>query len=177
MTSKMLYTKTIERIVRNSRIKATFKYELLEGNTQPYFSATYEEKSKYANEHTQPRSLGCNYEMVLKAAPGRDNVVRWHLCGPNGPMHYVSNALYWLGFNDYDVFNLDNFKSTIVFGALEDDQRRYDNIVNIIQGWTHDPAMDRELFKDWLEERLPRLVEQFHKDMATIFNNYREGQA
>lgn len=45
---------------------------------------------------------GCLHDEIVEAFPELSHLIKWHLCNSDGPMHYVSNALYLAGNRDYN---------------------------------------------------------------------------
>lgn len=98
-------------------------------------------------------------------------LVRWHLCDDRAePLHYIANGKYWLEkhLGIFKVFeNSENegrrpgepepfeaFKSTIVFGALDDDDQR---LITVLATEAPDPTTLPEL-EDTHKERNARAV-------------------
>lgn len=144
---------------------------------------------------------------------GRDTILpellRWHLFDVRrGPMHYIANGVYWLqrhlrstgtlpgprstqrylastteSDKAEDKRALECFKSTIVFGALADDEIPAipDFGPNKFAGAEGSEADKRDawiiyceseidrVIRPWLEARLPRLMEAFEADMVRWF--------
>jgi len=128
-----------------NRIKVFVKYGFTQlGNQEPYFSITAE-----AGSNKTGWSSGMQHEKIENAFEEFPELTRWHLTNiSNGPMHYNANAKH-----HWKKDKLDAFKSTIVFGALPDDDME-----------------DIEFMMDqspdaFLNDRLPKLMEQFRKDM------------
>lgn len=95
-------------------------------------------------------SCGCNHEVVAKRFPNLAPYIKWHLCSPDGPLHYITNSLYWAGKNDPP--NLKHFQSTAIW-----------------------PEADKRILErptDWLvselEARLPNLMSEFQKAVESL---------
>ena len=43
---------------------------------------------------------GCQHEEIKKHFPELAKYIKWHLCGTDGPMHYIANTLYFAGDAD-----------------------------------------------------------------------------
>lgn len=43
---------------------------------------------------------GCLHEDIEKVFPELAHLIKWHLCGTRGPMHYVANTVYLAGDRD-----------------------------------------------------------------------------
>lgn len=184
-------------------------------SSQPaHFSVTGETRYPGARDI---ESGGCIHDLLLEFAKRgllneRDAIVpsllRWHLFDvANGPMHYVANGVYWYKIylrregrlpksvniwdrddRPEDAKALDHFKSTIVFGALDDDAipeipelpRAPDaSDVNVYEpkvaeqrqiAWRKrcEATVD-DVIVPWLNGRLPRLMALFEADMVRWF--------
>lgn len=78
---------------------------------------------------SEGHSFGCLHDQVARAFPELRPLIPWHGMMTDGPMHYGANAAYWyefiLGISEWDKPGHDPmsaFKSTVVFGALPDDE-------------------------------------------------------
>lgn len=101
-----------------------------------------------------------NADQIEKYFGGKHaNLLKWHLVGTSQPMHYIANSMYHI-----EEGKLDYFKSCCVFGALEDDEDELGQLTS------DDPDMDlectRENVRNWLERRLPALIECLHAETA-----------
>lgn len=47
-------------------------------------------------------AAGCIHEEIAKHFPEVADILKWHLCGETGPMHYVANAVYLAGDRDHN---------------------------------------------------------------------------
>lgn len=43
---------------------------------------------------------GCLHDEIAQHFPGLAPLIKWHLCGTDGPMHYIANAVYFAGNRD-----------------------------------------------------------------------------
>lgn len=130
-------------------------------NQSPYFALTCWYKAK--NTRSGYEGGGADHESIVKLFPALAPYVKWHLCGTDGPMHYLANSLYWAGFSGWcngkpdDPPNLEYLKSTCVYGALPEDYNF--DIANA----------DREQLEQWLRNRHDRLIDQFLAEMQELF--------
>tara|TARA_Y100000296_G_C5124786_1_gene232320 strand:+ start:92 stop:787 length:696 start_codon:yes stop_codon:yes gene_type:complete len=100
----------------------------------------------------------------IKIFPDLAPLLKWHCVYDNGePMHYLPNAKFWFekylgvfklfkhsepeGRKEGEPEPLEAFKSTIVFGALSDDDKRLETLKD--SQWTE--------IESWLKKRLPKL--------------------
>lgn len=134
-------------------------------------------------------------------------LIRWHLFDVRqGSMHYVANGVFWfcnhlrhegvlpeapeswLRKRPEDARALEHFKTTIVFGALDDDAipeippmpRQPPSTDAYVYEPTEAKARDiawrkacvklvEDTLTPWLQGRLPRLMQLFEEDMAQWF--------
>ncbi len=47
-------------------------------------------------------SCGCLHDDIAKRFPEIVHVLKWHLCGETGPMHYAANTVYLAGDRDHN---------------------------------------------------------------------------
>lgn len=184
------------------------------GHPQPaHFSVTGETRYPAGRDIN---SGGCLHELLREFdARGllleRDKIlvklIRWHLFDVReGPMHYVANGVFWfcnhlrhvgvlpeapeswLRKRPEDARALEHFKTTIVFGALDDDAipeippmpRQPPSTDAYVYEPTEAKARDiawrkacvklvEDTLTPWLQGRLPRLMQLFEEDMAQWF--------
>jgi hypothetical protein len=119
---------------------------------------------------------GCIHEDIIQAFPEFEKFIKWHLCSvKNGPMHYLANSLYHAGWTDFtDKMNFDHFKSTSVWGVLDND-----NKIDIASLMNNDQfpyehgshKANREKLKKVLEARKPRLMKKMHSELSELFGD------
>lgn len=141
------------------------------GTQDAYFAITGEIWSPSRRDDCE--ACGCLHGGYIDKTPlaGRDamlpGLVRWHLTSVRqGPMHYAANSLFHLKEGKVDFF-----KKSCVFGALEDDALPYEteNAKEYIARHANPEAAVAEVTKKWLEDRFPRLMEAFERDMVAFF--------
>ena len=143
------------------RARARYGMSYIVGNLLPYFSLTCETE-RQVRRRWEEDSAGCNHELVTRIFPELAPLVRWHLSDQSGtPMHYEANAVYWFhmvcGIVKRDPWCKDplaNFRSTVVWGAVEGDPEE------VPLHWNR-----RELL-DVLQGRLHELRATFHRDIV-----------
>ena len=139
------------------------------GEQEPYFSITADQRVlSHRTKKWLEYSGGCLHDTIEEKLPELQPLIKWHLCGKeSGPMHYIANGLFWWERSKLDhcvqAYSGDTtafgeqaweyFKSTIVFGAIEED-------------FPQDQT--KESIQLYLENRLPKLMEKFHEDMKTF---------
>jgi len=148
--------KTAERIFTRGgtkyRIRAEYGLRKI-GDQAPYFSITGEIDRQARNGRWVEDCGGCIHGEIAKLFPKLRPLIRWHLCSKKGPMHYLANSKYWFGVGEYSERNLDYFKSTCVYGAVEGDTEF--DLENA--DW---PAVET-----WLVERFPGLLDKFQEEL------------
>lgn len=87
--------------------------------------------------------FGCIHNEIKEYFPELAKYIKWHLTSTDGPIHYVSNTIYWAKEN-----NLDYARNSAV--------------------WP-DATIDQLLNKDLLLQRLPYLLYDFLADMKELF--------
>ena len=67
---------------------------------------------------------GCLHDDIALHFPELQPYIKWHLTSTDGPMHYVANALYWLGYQGWckggpnDPPNLEHARSSAVWSDM-----------------------------------------------------------
>lgn len=79
-------------------IVAEVRYDDECGNGHNSFGITATIKNVYGREEMG----GCCHDEVAKHFPELAPFIKWHLCGSDGPMHYVANTLYHAGNRDHN---------------------------------------------------------------------------
>ena len=65
---------------------------------------------------------GMLHDEIAQHFPELAPLLKWHLCSTAGPMHYVANTLYFLGFSQYrDAVNLEHARSTAVWPEMPEE--------------------------------------------------------
>lgn len=163
---------------RNYRINATYGIDeefARRHNQTPYFSIT-----GIIDELRGGRWMdymgGQIREDIAKHFPWLKPYFKWHLFHVGqGPMHYIANAQYWwekmAGVSRWkpepgEPDPSEAFAHTVILGALPDDPPTVST----------DPGAWPEI-EAWLNERLPRLIQAFERDMAELEEKTAERQA
>ena len=126
------------------KIKVSYGFRYLQGNTRPYFSITGQtwERGRYGWKEA---TSGCIHEEIARYFPELSPLIEWHLVDDNGePLHYVANALYWL----------ENVHGVSKYPANFDDKNRSREIFekHILFGHT---MADSQAMLDYFYEALP----------------------
>ncbi len=93
----------------------------IKGNTKPYFTITANQFIKKGNNRFYDYAGGCLHDEIRKAFGNRfDDLIALHLSDIDGsPMHSIENGAYWLGFSDYQGFDIE--KASKHFGLSKDE--------------------------------------------------------
>lgn len=108
------------------------------------------------------------HEIINNHFPELSHMLKWHLVSTDGPMYYIENAMYWAGMRGYcnggpsDPPNIDHFKSTVVWGAVE--------AVDFGKPWT----LDERSLREWLDGRLSVLLDAFKCDVEALGFKFSE---
>lgn len=163
------------------RIYGPVALEELQRKPQTMITATVRYDDPYNNGYnafsitasTSDGRCGQLHDEVAIAFPALAGLIRYHLVASNGPIHYIPNTLYWLGY--YRNFcdgapnrppNLENARRVAVWPELTDDfyaPHLYDS------QWTqsrHDGAVAR--VTKALSDRLPSVLQEFRSAIESI---------
>ena len=129
----------------------------------PYFSITHDYASPEdlrRNDYGGGAIFGEAEELIIRLFPEVEPLLKWHMFGRRtGPMHYKANAHYWWDIYQGRIENtrygadpLEAFKSTVIFGALPDDE-------------LPDDGVTKAELDEWLTRREIPLHRAFVEDM------------
>lgn len=164
------------------RIKAEYGIDYVyarQHNQSPDFTITGTIDRQAGNNHWMQDAGGIIHEQIAKYIPRLAPYLKWHLMGPDGPMHYLTNAKYWLESAQGKVPRGQNiptdpvkaFEHTIVLGAFPGD------VIPDFRGpkeWSPRGLKGGLLdapwraVEAWLLERLPKLVAAWVVDMNEL---------
>ncbi len=167
-----------------SRVTYGFDTEFANKNNQsPHFALTVEtyRKPDY-NEQCFPGScitvnngrytefaFGQCADTVRAVFPELVALLPFHLVSiGQGPMHYKANGLYHLGLAGYpDAFNLDHFRSTVLYGQVPSDANWVLPDTPNAEGMTKEyfDTLRAKSIGERLDARLPWLVARFREVM------------
>ena len=181
MNTTKLYHKRIKRLTKDIRydggpclmtVKICFDDDCKNGhNTFAITGSIYTLPSKIYSGGGHVIS-GCIHDEIAKYFPELALLIKWHLCNDDGPMYYIENTLYHLGYRsgpDEAHYmkphepNIEHARSTAVWPDMPESlicgraQRMLKS--------TRDAALP---VKALLEARLPALMIEFNAAMATI---------
>ena len=144
-----------------AQIKVEVRFDDECGNGHNAFAITGEifRPSRYRD----CEASGCLHDEIAKHFPKLAPLIKWHLMSTDGPLHYVENARYWAGYYtrwcdgvEGSPPNMENLKSTIVYGALPED-KDFDL-----------STMDDNDLQAFLCNRLPALLKAFKGDIEAL---------
>lgn len=160
------------------RIKAHLRYDDECRNGHNTFAITgtidrWEVRHGYASWAED--SGGCVHEEIVKHFPEFAHLIKWHLTSSDGPMYYVENTLYWLGWQGWcdgkpgSPPNLQHARNMAVWPELPEEF-----LAPLLPGGITG-GQSRGLFtqlqdpiKQALNERLPALMQEFKRDMEAL---------
>ena len=83
---------THEKTLPNGeKIVVTARMEWINGNAEPYFGLTTDVYTRGG----RLESGGCQHDLIREHFPELAYLIKWHLCGPSGPLHYIANTTYF----------------------------------------------------------------------------------
>ena len=170
---KKKFTKFYTEDGQRYKIKATVSHDDERNNGHNTFTVTadiYEIKNGCARWI----SGGCQHEKIKQHFPELAKYIKWHLCGTDGPMHYIANTLFLAG--DRDCLGRRQgdhigYEVETPTGYSEGKQRELD-AARVAAIW--EDATDEELslpaekLKQKLIDRLPALMAEFKKDVEEL---------
>lgn len=95
---------------------------------------------------------GCIHDEIITHFPEFSHLIKWYLCGTDGPMHYIANTCYLAGDIDYNGLaagELDAARLAAIWPDATDDEL----------------SAPRAVLEETLKARLPALLEAFKADM------------
>lgn len=92
--------KTFSKTIGNKRCDVKLRYDDECHNGHKTFAITGEVWEKTKNNRWDNICMGCCHDEIVKFFPEFAELIKWHLCGENEPMHYLSNTIYLAGDSD-----------------------------------------------------------------------------
>ncbi len=96
----------------------------------------------FAITGTTPDTCGCIHDVIVRAMPELEPLIKWHLMSSDGPLHYIANAVYHA-----ECGNLNAARRTAI--------------------WP-DATLDQLQDEDALNARLPALIAEFKVAMESL---------
>ena len=100
--------------------------------------------------------------------------LKWHLCTSEGPLHYIENTLYWLGYHGYcdggsgNPPQLDYARSTALWPELSEADFCPLPFVGRVPKTGEPPTANEVRLRQQLAARLPQLLVDFHQAMIEL---------
>ncbi len=153
----------------------------------------------YPNKKGNNRYLGacgCLHDEIIKHAPEFAHLIKWHLVSEHEPLHYIANSLYhaasyppknaWIYYQVKDTLHLAD-KEILLRYTDRKTAEKAEKLPGYRVQWDEKTAKESNLaaarncaiwpeakLSDFTElalrMRLPKLMEEFNKDMKNIFN-------
>ena len=155
---KKTFTKYYTESGKSYKIVATIRHDDECGNGYNTFAITaniYEIVNKNRKVWI---AGGCQHEEIKKHFPELAKYIKWHLCGTDGPMHYIANTLYLAGDRDcwgHRQGKQRNFEAARVSAIWED-------------ATNEELSLPADELKQKLIDRLPALMAEFKKDVEKL---------
>ncbi len=105
-------------------IKAEVRYDDRRGNGHNTFSITGE---IYVPGQRDCEACGCLHNEIRQALPELAPYIKWHLVSSDGPLHYLENTLYWLGYSGWcgdkkgSPPNLEHSRSVAIWSDMPEE--------------------------------------------------------
>ena len=131
---KRNWIKTYLEDGRVYRITATARYDDECCNGHNTFAITGQIDEKRGNRWMDYAG-GCIHEDIAKHFPELAPLIKWHLCGSNGPMYYIQNTIYLAGERD-------------CWSKLKGEEKDFDEYI-IFKNFPIMFEKERE-FRDWM---------------------------
>ena len=97
---KKTFTKFYTEDGQRYKITATVRHDDECGNGYNSFAITGDLYEMTKNGCQVNVAGGCIHEEIKKHFPELAKYIKWHLCGTDGPTHYIDNTLYFAGDRD-----------------------------------------------------------------------------
>lgn len=143
------------------------------GNGHNSFGITGTLDEKVRNEWRDVAS-GCLHDEIRDWFPELSPLIRWHLSSTDGPMHYIANTLYWLGYSGWcdskvnSPPNLAHARSTAVWDDMPESMlcpAELRDAKTPSDAWVQRKEEAAKITRI-LDARLSALLEEFRADMA-----------
>lgn len=103
---------------------------------------------------------GCQHEKIKELAPPcLAKYCKWHLVSTAGPLYYLANGYYHLGFGKYSERSMSAFRSHVVYGECPD----LDTHANLFHCFE-----DQDFATQWMINRLEALMCSFRDDVQAL---------
>ena len=159
----------------SKRITAKLAYDDDCNNGHNTFSITaYVQELHYSS--WVMRESGCLHKEVVQYFPQLAHLIKWHSTSSDGPLHYIENTMFWLGYRGWcngklnSPPNLQFARETAVWPDLPESYvADYDADIYFSPEKLINRATEIDLN---LKARLPELLAEFRKDMEALGFTY-----
>lgn len=110
---------------------------------------------------------GCLHTEIAEAFPELKPYLKWHLMSTDGPLHYVENTLYWLGWRNCKTPNLEYARNSAVWPDLPQEFMNPNPSGSICGPWETPDHIKKALL-----DRLGPLLEEFKRDVQALNLEY-----
>jgi hypothetical protein len=138
------------------RITAKVRYDDSCRNGHNSFAITCDIATQKRNGRWYDEGGGAAHELIAAHFPELAPFMKWHLTSSDGPLHYIENTAYWAGKRGHcngqpgDPPNLAHARKCAVWPDATDEDLTA-------------PGLE-----DRLRARLPRLLEDFKRDVQSL---------
>lgn len=98
---------------------------------------------------------GTLHDEVALRFPDLAPYLKWHLTSTDGPMHYVANTVFWLGYGKYSEENLEHARKCAVWPELP-------------ESFLAKKGGNKDDVEAALLERLPSLLAEFRTAVESL---------
>ena len=149
-----------------AKLTANVRYDDECGNGHNSFAITGDVITTQSKRLNDIAAGGCLHEDIARLFPELAPYIKWHLTSADGPMHYVANTLYWLGYSGYcdgksgSPPNLASARKTAVWPDLPE------SFLNV------HGTLGRDVVREALQARLDGLLQEFHDAVVSLGLTY-----
>jgi hypothetical protein len=118
---------------------------------------------------------GCLHDDIERAFPELAHLIKWHLSSTDGPMHYIANTLYWLGYQGYcgpeknNPPNIDFARKSAVWLDMPESLVCPSELQSMKVGESKQAKTAlSDAVADQLASRLPALLKSMQADIESI---------
>jgi hypothetical protein len=153
-------------------LTATVRYDDECSNGHNSFAITGHVITTRSKRQNDIEAGGCLHEDIARLFPELAPYIKWHLTSSDGPMHYVANTLYWLGYSGFcdgkqnSPPNLKNARATAVWLDMPD------SLLATCPDAVADVATRKANVTTILEKRLDALLADFRTAVESLGFTY-----
>jgi hypothetical protein len=148
LTKDQSFKSPVKQIADNLRMYVTIRYDDKCNNNHNTFSIT-----ATITRNARFYAGGCLHEDIATYFPEYIPLLKWHGTTSDGPLHYIANTLYHLGYCEIEpIPNFEYAKTSAVYPNMPESFL----------------TMGKELVTNELESRLPNLMQEFKQTMESL---------